>query len=64
MDNSRKCGHWIPENPRPKSFLFLCSECGNTAYAMPFTRAKEHKKECAYKYCPYCGIEMEDNKDE
>ncbi len=55
--NNRK-PHWIPENSRAKSFIFICSECGRIAYDMPMTRSNT-KKVCRLQYCPHCGTKME-----
>lgn len=53
-------GKWLEANERPCSAIFKCSECGGIAY---FNHGSNHKKkrikECRYKYCPSCGIEME-----
>ena len=51
--------HWIAENPRPKSFKWICSECGSTVYDMPMCNKKNYKKMCLYQYCPYCGVKMD-----
>lgn len=49
-------GYWKEENPRKKSMLFSCSECGGTVwYPQVFPT-----KRCGYKYCPHCGIRMDD----
>ena len=50
--------HWIAENKRPKSFMWICSECKSTVYDMPMCSKKHYKKMCMYKYCPYCGVKM------
>ena len=51
--------HWIEENTRPKSFKWICSECGSTVYDMPMCNKKNYKKMCLYQYCPYCGVRMD-----
>jgi ribosomal protein L33 len=51
--------HWIAENERPKSFKWICSECGSTVYDMPMCNKKNYKKMCLYQYCPYCGVKMD-----
>ncbi len=51
--------HWIAENERPKSFKWICSECGSTVYDMPMCNKKNYKKMCLYQYCPYCGVRMD-----
>ena len=52
--------HWIAENPRPKSYKWICSECGNVVYDRPICamRHMATKPPCGYKYCPYCGVKM------
>ena len=56
--------HWIEENTRPKSFKWICSECGSTVYGMPMCNKKNYKKMCLYQYCPYCGVRMDLSEDE
>ena len=51
--------HWIAENTRPKSFKWICSECGSTAYDMPMCSKKHYKKMCMLQYCPHCGVKMD-----
>lgn len=41
---------WKKENSRPKSYLYVCSNCGKIAY---FSGTK-----CGYNFCPNCGRDM------
>ena len=52
--------HWIEENPRTKSFMWVCSECGRVAYDSPCGSKKYQvtKKQCSLAYCPHCGVKM------
>lgn len=59
MDEKVLAAHWIEENTRPKSFKWICSECGSTVYDMPMCNKKNYKKMCLYQYCPYCGVRMD-----
>ena len=52
-------GTWAAENSRPKSYKFICSVCGGTAYDRPDTKSKAPKR-CSLKYCPHCGAIMEE----
>lgn len=54
-----KSGKWIPENRRPKSMMFYCSECKRTAYD-PQNHYGNRPKRCRYAFCPNCGAKMED----
>ena len=47
-------GHWIKTDPRPRSWVYICSECHEVAY---FPKPR-NTKGCRYKYCPWCGVEM------
>lgn len=47
-------GHWRKANDRPRSWVYICSECGETAY---FPNPK-HFHSCGYKFCPNCGVKM------
>ena len=47
-------GHWRKANDRPRSWVYICSECGETAY---FPNPK-HFHSCRYKFCPNCGVKM------
>ena len=59
-DQNEVMGRWIEENPRPKSFMFICSACGQTAYDTPRVNKKyDQKKICRLAYCPHCGTKME-----
>ena len=55
----RKSGEWGEENTRPKSQIFICSECGGKAYFPQAFRRIKPRKECRYQYCPNCGAKME-----
>lgn len=53
-------GEWSPENTRPRSPKFICSECGEVAQ----DRAKgaprrDPPKKCSLKFCPNCGAKMD-----
>ena len=54
-----KHGEWLEENKRPKSEIFICTNCGGTAYFPQPTRLKDWEKHCPYKYCPNCGAKMD-----
>lgn len=62
--NPHKRGHWLPENKRKKSMMFICSVCGETAYYPQPTRTRDAEKRCGYKFCPHCGIMMEDDNED
>lgn len=55
-------GVWYADNPRPRSYKFICSACLNVAYDMPRLRIDEKSgkyiKYCGLQYCPNCGIKM------
>lgn len=51
----KPCGHWLKANSRPRSWVYICSECGLPAY---FPNPK-HFHSCGYKFCPNCGVPME-----
>lgn len=55
-------GKWNEENKRPKSAIFVCSNCGGTAYYPQPNTKREWQKHCPYKYCPNCGAEMTEGK--
>lgn len=58
--NVERFGQWQEANNRPHSTLFVCSECGKTAY---YIHGRE--KICGYRFCPNCGVRMGENeKDE
>lgn len=56
----RKRGKWIEENTRPRSQMFICSECGGKVWYPQATnpRAKREKK-CLYAFCPWCVSRMD-----
>ena len=56
--SEEKLPHWIEENKRPKSYMWVCSECGSTAYDMPMCSKKGYVKTCSLAYCPHCGAKM------
>ena len=56
--SEEKLPHWIEENKRPKSYMWVCSECGSTAYDMPMCSKKGYVKICSLSYCPHCGAKM------
>ncbi len=56
--SEEKLPHWIEENKRPKSYMWVCSECGRTAYDMPMYQKKRYVKICSLAYCPHCGAKM------
>ena len=47
---------WCPENVRPKSSIFLCTNCGGRAYYPQNHHGGE--KKCGYDFCPHCGARM------
>ena len=60
FEQKKPPAHWIAENQRPKSYKWICSECGQIVYDRPIC-AKRHtatKPLCSYKFCPYCGVKM------
>lgn len=50
-------GTWKAENSRPKSYKYICSACGGTAYECPAPKSKAPKR-CSLKFCPHCGADM------
>ena len=50
-----KKAHFFANNNRPRSWMFECSNCGMTAY-YPVTKTI---KDYGYRYCPWCGAEIE-----
>lgn len=56
---SRGKGKWSATKPNPRTWSFRCSECGNIAY---YPTPKYFTRGCEYKYCPWCGAEMEVRK--
>lgn len=60
----RKKGKWS-EAERLKSEVFYCSVCGGRAYH-PWvgSRKDERRNVCRYKFCPNCGADMSERKEE
>lgn len=59
----RKRGEWKPKTPLSKSYRFVCSVCGGTAYYCSGSCASVRnnvKNVCRYNYCPNCGARMVD----
>lgn len=50
-------GYWMEENPRRKGMTFTCSQCHGRAW---YPQTTLPTKRCGYKYCPNCGIRMDD----
>ena len=49
-------GKWLPQfvSTRDLTNIFSCSNCNVSVRLL-------HKKvKCSYKYCPYCGVKMEE----
>ncbi len=42
-----------------KSYAWACAVCGKTVYWVPHGKRDDVKRECPYKYCPFCGLKME-----
>ena len=59
-----KHGEWLEENKRAKSYVFICSNCGGTAYYPQPNTKKEWHKHCPYKYCPHCNAKMDGGRNE
>lgn len=57
---------WIrPKNASKSSYKYICSECGEMAYCLASCSGSKITKDtkeqvCGYRYCPYCGIRMEE----
>ena len=56
-------GTWKAENSRPKSYKYICSICGGTAYERPAPTSKAPKR-CSLKFCPHCGAIMDGGGDD
>lgn len=54
--SAERKGEWYPENVRPKSSIFLCTNCGGKAYFPQNHHGGE--KKCGYDFCPHCGARM------
>ena len=54
LNEPEPVGHWRKANDRPRSWVYICSECGLPAY---FPNPK-HFHSCGYKFCPNCGVKM------
>ena len=52
-------GKWEKVFLRKKSMVFVCSECHEPCICIKYD-FKKHSY-CNYRYCPYCGSEMEVN---
>ena len=53
-------GRWIkPFNG--KGHRWVCSECGKNVFCVP---EEPQQGYCQYRYCPYCGAQMEDDEEE
>lgn len=57
--------HWIAENTRTKSIMWVCSECGKVAHDSPCGSKKYQvsKKPCSLQYCPHCGVKMDEEQE-
>lgn len=57
--------HWIAENIRTKSVMWVCSECGKVAHDSPCGSQKHQvsKKPCSLQYCPHCGVKMDEEQE-
>ena len=62
--------NWVHQGT-PKSYKFMCSECGQIAfYHIPTYRSdrnrmpgdKTEEAICPYPYCPFCQSKMEEPK--
>lgn len=51
---------WIRPKTTPKSYKWICSECGQYAYSVPRCAKREWENRCEYKYCPNCGAKMDE----
>ena len=55
-------GAWErPKGSTPRSWIFVCSKCGDRAY---FPVPKYFPKGCGYSFCPNCGADMREVKDD
>ena len=53
-------GKWLDDNNRPKSQIFICSECKGIAYFPQLNHNKDGQtRKCGYKFCPNCSKPME-----
>lgn len=62
-----KHGEWKPKTPLSKSYRFVCSVCGGTAYYCSGSCASVRnnvKNVCRYNYCPNCGARMDRREEE
>lgn len=60
--NQQKQGHWIGRFSHKlssaSSNVWVCSECDS------LVETAHYAYKCYYKYCPYCGANMEGEEDE
>ena len=53
---------WIRFDSRPKNQKFRCPHCGKVCHSHAHTQTNTY---CDYKFCPYCGKEVEpDDKED
>lgn len=50
-----------PKGSTPRSWIFVCSKCGDRAY---FPVPKYFPKGCGYNFCPNCGADMREVKED
>lgn len=54
--------HWVPENSRSRSSLWLCSHCMQKAYYIigNYKHSFAKPKTIPYELCPHCGAIMDE----